>query len=297
MSKSLRNVLIAAAALVLMSFCGVGIWACGSHNPETPAGYVGYLTKGSILGHAEFYGMQKGPTSPGRTWQLEVVNVSITPYKFTENFADADGILSQDQLKLSVTVHVVFRIDENKVKDFVEKYSTLHEGKDPNKVVEVAYDNFLQPHLRSYIRDQLQQHAWKEDVAGMMKIGEGLDTEMKALAKDSPFIVDSVVIDSIQPPKEVADAVSQKLATDQVLARKDAEVAITAKDAEKRVAEAHGIADAMNIINGKLTPMYLQHEAIEAQKAMVNSPNHSVIYIPSGNNGVPLVGTFNAKSD
>ena len=31
---------------------------------------------------------------------------------------------------------------------------------------------------------------------------------------------------------------------------------------------------------------------IEAQKAMVNSPNHTVVYIPSGPMGVPITGTF-----
>ena len=33
---------------------------------------------------------------------------------------------------------------------------------------------------------------------------------------------------------------------------------------------------------------------IEAQKLMVNSPNHTVVYIPVGSMGVPLTGTFNA---
>lgn len=297
MSKSLRNVIIlAVAAAVAGVFC-LTVWYLGSSNCQTPAGYVGYLTQKGVFAKSDFAGVQKGPTSSGRTWMLDVVNVSITPYKFTETFGEHDGILSQDQLMLTATVHVVFRIDQDKVKDFVEKYSTLHEGTDPNKVVEVAYDNFLQPRLRSYIRDQLQQHPWKDDVAMMMKVGEGLDVEMKAVAKDSPFIVDSVVIDSIQPPKQVADAVTQKLATDQELARKDAEVAITKKDAEKREAEAVGIASAMQTINGKLTPMYLQHEAIEAQKQMINSPNHTVIYIPSGHNGVPVVGTFSTKGE
>jgi hypothetical protein len=42
--------------------------------------------------------------------------------------------------------------------------------------------------------------------------------------------------------------------------------------------------------------MYIQHEAIEAQKQMVNSPNHTVVYIPVGPMGVPLTGTFNAAA-
>jgi hypothetical protein len=50
----------------------------------------------------------------------------------------------------------------------------------------------------------------------------------------------------------------------------------------------------MQIIRGQLSPLYVQHEAIEAQKQMVNSPNHTVVYIPAGAMGVPLTGTFDA---
>jgi hypothetical protein len=32
---------------------------------------------------------------------------------------------------------------------------------------------------------------------------------------------------------------------------------------------------------------YLQHEAIDAQKKMAGSPNHSTIYIPMGPTGSP----------
>jgi hypothetical protein len=43
------------------------IWLAGSSNPFTPAGYVGYLTRGAVLGKSRFFGVQKGPTSAGRT--------------------------------------------------------------------------------------------------------------------------------------------------------------------------------------------------------------------------------------
>ena len=60
--------------------------------------------------------------------------------------------------------------------------------------------------------------------------------------------------------------------------------------------QAQGIANAMEIIRGQLSPMYIQHEAIEAQKLMVNSPNHTVVYIPAGPMGVPITGTFSATA-
>ena len=64
-----------------------------------------------------------------------------------------------------------------------------------------------------------------------------------------------------------------------------------------RVADAEGIAKAQLIINATLTDRYLQHEAIQAQEKMANSPNHTEIYIPSGTNGIPLVRTVNPPPD
>jgi hypothetical protein len=66
-------------------------------------------------------------------------------------------------------------------------------------------------------------------------------------------------------------------------------VEVEKQKAAIRQQEAIGIAEAQKTINATLTPLYIQHEAIQAQEKMANSPNHTEIYIPSGANGVPLV--------
>ena len=68
-------------------------------------------------------------------------------------------------------------------------------------------------------------------------------------------------------------------------------VQVEKQKAEIRIVDAEGIAKSQQIINATLTDRYLQHEAIQAQTQMANSPNHTTIYIPSGNNGIPLVKT------
>lgn len=70
-----------------------------------------------------------------------------------------------------------------------------------------------------------------------------------------------------------------------------AQIEATKAEAEKRYQEAIGIRRSQDEISKTLTPMYLQFLAIEAQKAMATGNNHSEIYIPSGENGVPLVKT------
>lgn len=68
-----------------------------------------------------------------------------------------------------------------------------------------------------------------------------------------------------------------------------AQIEATKAEAEKRYQESVGIRRAQDEISSTLTPLYVQHEAIEAQKAAARSENHSEIYIPSGEQGVPLV--------
>jgi hypothetical protein len=69
-----------------------------------------------------------------------------------------------------------------------------------------------------------------------------------------------------------------------------AQIEATQANAEKRFQEAIGIRRAQNEISSTLTANYLQHEAIQAQKAIATSGrNNTLIYVPAGENGVPLV--------
>ncbi len=106
---------LAGLVLVVGLAFGALVWLVGASNPFTPAGYVGYLTKGAVLTQSRFVGTQRGPTSPGRGWLLAVTNVSITPYTYTEDFSHDDAVLSRDNLKIQFRVHTVWRIDENQV--------------------------------------------------------------------------------------------------------------------------------------------------------------------------------------
>ena len=287
--------LVAGITGAVLLFIWFMVWMIGSSNPETHAGYVGYLTQGSVFGQAKFYGVQTGHTSSGMTWLLKVRNVSITPTTYTESFNGDAAVLSKDNLKIQFQVHLVWKVKTSGVKEFIEKYSTLEEKKEDvaDKIIEVAYDNFLKEPLRTYARDEVQKLNGLEIKDQITPAGEAIFARVKQLAQNTPFEITSVVVGSIQYPGEVADAVAQKMAATQIIGRKQLEIQQEEMDAKKRVVEAEGIAKAMEIINQRLTTNYLQHEAIEAQKAMVGSPNHTTIYLPVGPMGVPIVGTMN----
>ena len=58
--------------------------------------------------------------------------------------------------------------------------------------------------------------------------------------------------------------------------------------AEQRYLQSVGIRRAQDEIAKTLTPLYVQHEAIEAQRQALDDGN-AQIYIPSGDQGIPLV--------
>jgi regulator of protease activity HflC (stomatin/prohibitin superfamily) len=285
------------ALVFLFAAVGPVVWLAGSSNPFTPAGYVGYLTKGAVFGKSRFHGTQHGPTSAGRTWLLDVTNVSVTPYTYHEEFTGNEAVLSRDNLKIAFSVHTVWRVDDTRVPLFMDRFSTTIADKavqkEPDAIVKVAYGNFVREPLRTFARDEVQRRNGLEVKDALIPIGDAVLARIRAYAADSPFVITSVVVGNVQYPSEVADAVSRKLAATQELQRKDTEIEIERKERMKREVQAQGIANAMQIIRGQLSAMYIQHEAIEAQRQMINSPNHTVVYIPVGPMGVPLTGTFN----
>jgi regulator of protease activity HflC (stomatin/prohibitin superfamily) len=249
-----------------------------------------------VFGQSRFYGVQRGPTSPGRSWLLDVTNVSVTPYTYTEDFVGDHAVLSRDNLKISFAVHTVWRVDDQRIPLFMERFSTTVTNgdteKSPDAVVRVAYAHFIREPLRTYARDEVQRRNGLSVKDELIPIGQAVLARIRQYADTSPFIISSVVVGNVQYPSEVADAVSRKLAATQELERKDTEIEIERKERTKREVQAAGIANAMQIIRGHLSALYIQHEAIEAQKLMVNSPNHTTVYIPVGPMGVPLTGVL-----
>ena len=197
--------------IVLLGVAGF-IWFSFSRNPYTPAGYVGYLTRGAILSRAEFVGLQTGPTSTGRGWLLDVTNVSVTPYTYTEEFTGSDTVLAKDNLKIAFQVHIVWRVRPEKTRELVEKFSTLQPGDSPDQIVKVCYDNFLKQPLRTFARDEVQQLKGLEIKDSISPLGQRIHERIVQTAGGSPFQIGSVVVGNIQYPLEIVDAVSRKLA-------------------------------------------------------------------------------------
>ena len=271
----MRGPISALFTLVLITFA---VGAVGCTNPHAPAGQEGYVFEDPrVLGEGGFRGAVRGPGNYGiSAFRNRIINIDTRPTTFTEEFS----ILVKDDLNVAFRVHAVMKVEEGQVQAVVERFGA-----------ESWYARFLKEPFRTIVRESVQEYTSRELKAERETIAQTIETALNTYLDNTPFAVVRLAVGNIDYPPVVSQAVEKKLAAKQLLEEKETQKEIAQRDAEIRIEEAKGIAEAQKIINQTLTANYLQHEAIEAQRTMANSPNHTTVYIPVGPNGLPLVHT------
>jgi len=267
--KGLSMIVLACLSLILM----------GCTNPYTPAGHEGYVfERPRLWGQGGFRGVVAGPRNYGLSaWNNVVINIDMRPTTYAEEFK----ILAKDDLNVAFQFHAVIAVVPGRVEDVVQRYG----GTD-------WYNRFVRQSFRTFVRDSVQKYESRKIKSNRDAIAAEVNQLLQTYLDGTPFKLVNLVVGNIDYPEIVARAVEKKLAAQQLLEEKQVQKEIAKQDAEIRIEEAKGIAQAQRIINSTLTAYYLQHEAIQAQQIMANSPNHTTVYIPVGANGLPLVHTM-----
>jgi len=275
--RNMNKIRLITSGVLVMFLIGVSSLV-GCTNPHAPAGHEGYVFEDPrIFGKGGFRGIVKGPGNYGVSlWRNRAINIDIRPSTYTEHYK----ILAKDDLNVSFNFHSVIAVTEGKVEGVVQNYGA-----------ENWYVRFVKEPFRTFVRSEVQKYTSREIKASRDIIAKKVEEKLTVHLEGSPFRLVSLVVGDINYPDIVAQAVEKKLAAQQLLEEKTVQKEIARKDAEIKIEEAKGIAEAQKIINETLTANYLQHEAISAQREMANSPNHTTVYIPVGANGMPLVFT------
>ena len=266
--------IIVSASFLIAATLGTG----GCTNPHAPAGHEGYVfEEPRVFGQGGFRGAVTGPGNYGiSAWRNRVVNIDVRPTTYTEEFS----ILVKDDLNVAFDVHAVMKVQQGEIRSVVEAFGGPQ-----------WYERFVKEPFRTIVRQSVQEYSSRELKSERDDIASSIEAALSAYLERAPFEVVRLAVGNIDYPAVVSQAVEKKLAAKQLLEEKQTQREIAQRDAEIRVEEAKGIAAAQKIINATLTPNYLQHEAIQAQRSMASAPNHTTVYIPVGPNGLPLVHT------
>ena len=245
-------------------------------NPYVPPGHEGYVyEEPRIFGAGGYKDTLVGPTSYGRSLlRNKAILIDMRPETYTEEFK----ILAADDLNIAFRFHTILSIAPGGSTRIIQDYGGI-----------AWYERFVREPLRTFIRDASQRFNGTSVKNMRDQVATEVTERLQRHLEGTPIQIISAVVGDIDYPEAVTNAVDKKLAAQQLLEEKATQMEIAKRDADIEVLAAQGSAEAQRIISSTLNGQYLQYQAITAQMKMATSPNHTTIYIPVGNTGIPLV--------
>lgn len=251
--------------------------AVGCSNARTGAGHEGYVFHDPLfLGKRAYVGTQVGPASTGLVWRQYVQNIDMRPQTYSEEYQ----ILTRDNLNLAFQSHAKISLKAGSAKQLVEQFGA-----------EEWYPTNVREQYRAAVRETVRGYDAYDVKSKSAEIADSLLATLQERFAGSPAVFESFSIGNIDYPQSVNTEIERKLAAQQALERMEAEQEIAQRRAEIRITEARGLADAQKIINGTLTPLYVQHEAVEAYRELATSPNTTFVIAPTSpqGTGMPII--------
>lgn len=215
------------------------------------------------------------PTSVQRAIWTESAN---------EGKKDKDGKSPNEEISYNSKDELVF------TGDFTVSYE-LTAGKVPAFYVRFRnddIDSFTHGFFRDQVRDSLNEVAvsYTADELYGEKKSEFLDkAKARIIARVEPFGVNVIALgyaSSPRPPKQVADAINNKISAIQRATQTENEIRQTEAEAKKKVAEAEGIAKANETISRSINPQLILWRQMDIQQQGVGKWNGS---LPTYNGG------------
>jgi len=240
-----------------------------------PAGTVGVF---DLFGKVSDTERKSGLNVVNPFAKLEIMNIK------TEEIKETMTVPSKEGLTINLDVTILYRLEPDRASEI---YSTV--GQNYRNII-------IAPQFRSACRGATVDYEAKAlYTSGREVIAARIFNDLKGMVAERGIVLETVLLRAIQLPPTVSKAIEMKLKAEQESEQMKFVLQKETQEAERRIIEAGGIARSQEIINKTLTQAYLQHEAIQAQMKMAENPNHTTVYIPSGDNGIPLVRVLGAE--
>ena len=246
----------------------------GCTNPEVPQGFEGYIYRQPLLlGQMEYRESLRGPATTGIAWRLYTENVDMRAKSYKEDFQ----LLTHDNLSVSFEVNTRIKLKDGTVKEIVEQWGGTK-----------WYEWNVKEPLRTIVREQVTLVSATDIQLETPKVRQLIAEKLTARFTGTPVVIESVDIGQIQFPKQVADAISRKIAKEQEFERQNYVLAKTSKEAAIRVLEALKLAKQQRIISSTLDPLYVQQRAVQVYRTLSASTNRTIVMLPTSMEGTGL---------
>jgi len=189
--------------------------------------------------------------------------------------SDTISALTKEGLSVDLDITIWYKLQPDKASDI---YQT----------VGVNYREVLvRPKIREAIRSITARYEAKtiysEDRATVqLEIQDEIEKDLE----ERGIIIEKVLLRNVKLPAKLQQAIESKLEAEQQSQQMEFVLQKEKQEAERKIIEANGLAESQAIIDKTLTEEYLTFLWIE------NLDKHSsIIYVPVGNDGIPLFKT------
>lgn len=180
--------------------------------------------------------------------------------------ASLTSLPTKEGLSISCDLAVLFHIKSEYAVKIVETVG-VRNGEDIIRSV-----------LRSATADITAQFFAKDlHTSERAKIEHAIASKMTELMGDRGFVVEAVLLKSINLPAQLSRAIEEKLEAEQRAQAMQFILDRQRQEAERMRVEAEGIRDAQKIISEGLTDLAIKYQSIEAFRKLAESKNAKVI--------------------
>lgn len=173
---------------------------------------------------------------------------------------------SKDGLNVKSEISILYRIAAEKAPKVIEEIGMNYE----NVVILSVF--------RSAAADVCSRFLAKDMYTASRAIIESeILKQMDQVLHDRGFIVESVLMKSIELPTGLARAIEDKLQAEQLAQSMEFELQREEMEARRKIIEAEGIRDAQKIIEQGLTARIIEWQSIEAFRELASSANAKLI--------------------
>ena len=191
---------------------------------------------------------------------------------------DAIVALSADGLTIQMDVTVWFHLDQNRAAEVYREIGLDYIGK------------IVRPAIRTAIRQAAVKYtATAIYAASREKVTNDIFNILESDFQKRGITCEKVLLRNVELPDKVKSAINDKIAAEQDAQKMKYVIQKEQQEANRKRIEAEGIAKAQKIISHSLTTPYLQWYYIQTLKALVNSPNNTIIVTPFDQKLTPLI--------
>ncbi|GAB4405147.1 MAG: prohibitin family protein [Microscillaceae bacterium] len=186
----------------------------------------------------------------------------------TVNLEVSLDLPSKEGLTIRSEISILYRVEASQAPNVLRNSGVNYE-----QVV-------ILPVFRSAVADVAARFFAKDmHTAERATIEEAVKDQMSKILVSRGFIIEAVLLKSIQLPPGLTRAIEEKLEAEQDAQRMEFVLNRERLEADRRMIEAEGIRNAQQIIGQGLTPLIIQFKSIEAFRELATSPNAKTIIV------------------